>query len=127
MMTVIVTALKTLSFGCHFKTKSRHVIEFIGSSQSHVYTRCAYLGNDSLSGAIEFVEEVVSLDEELASVFLFRRCPLSPQNNRTMGALLLPRHTVHILYPKKKKQDQTEGRWSGDTLPYLKGSTRSSV
>lgn len=79
-----------------------------------VYTLCAYLGNDSLSCAVVFEEEVVSLDEELASVFLFRRCPLSPQNNRTLGALLLllRRHTVHPLY-KKKQPSGSNGREMG--------------
>lgn len=63
----------------------------------------AYLGNDGLSCAVVFEEEVVSLDEELAGVFLFCRCPLSPQNNRTMGALLL-QHTVPLLLKKNEKK-----------------------
>lgn len=72
----------------------------------------AHLGNNSLSCDIVFKEEVVSLDEELASVFLFRRCPPSPQDNRTVRALLL-QHTVYCLY-KKKHQNERERRWTGE-------------
>lgn len=60
-----------------------------------------YLGNDSLSCAIAFEEEVVSLYEELARVFLFTSCPLLPQNHRANGVLLIM-GTFHLLYKKKK-------------------------
>lgn len=67
----------------------------------------AHLGNNSLSCDIVFIEEVVSLDEELASVFLFRRCPPSPQDNRTVRALLL-QHTVYSLYKKNIRMKEKE-------------------
>lgn len=58
-----------------------------------------YLGNDSLSCAVVFKEEVVGLYVKLASVLLFRCCPLFPQNDRTVRALFL-RHAVYSLYKK---------------------------
>lgn len=67
----------------------------------------AHLGNNSLSCDIVFKEEVVSLDEELASVLLFRRCPPSPQDNRTVRALLL-QHTVYCLYKKNIRMKEKE-------------------
>lgn len=48
-----------------------------------------YLSDDSLSGAVVFVEQVVGLDEELTGVLLFPSRPPPPQDDRTMGALLL--------------------------------------
>lgn len=47
-----------------------------------------YLGDDSLSCAVVFVEEVVSLNKELTGIFLFTCCPLPPQNDRTIGIIL---------------------------------------
>lgn len=44
----------------------------------------AYLGYNSLSCSIVFKKEVVSLDKELTSVFLFGCRPFPPQNDRTM-------------------------------------------
>lgn len=72
-------------------------------SQFHIFCIGTYLGNNSLSCAVVFKKEVVSLDEELASVFFFCRCPLSPQNKRTLRALLL-QHTVFALNKKTNRQ-----------------------
>lgn len=60
------------------------------------YCEAVYLGDDSLSCAIVFKEQVVSLDEELAGVFLFPSSPLPPQDDWTMGALLV-HHTAYTL------------------------------
>lgn len=43
----------------------------------------ADLSDNSLSGAVVFKEEVVSLDIELTSVFLFGCRPLPPQDDGT--------------------------------------------
>lgn len=88
---------------------------FILQSCLHtVHTVCmaTYLGNNSLSCAVVFEEEVISLNEELAGILLFPCCSLPPQNDRTLGALLF-QHTVYILY-KNNRQDEAGRRWSGE-------------
>lgn len=52
--------------------------------KTSMHCMAGYLGNDSLSCAIVFKEEVIGLDEELAGVFLFPSCPLLSQNDRTI-------------------------------------------
>ena len=67
-----------------------------------------YLGNDSLSCAVVFKEEVVSLNEELARILLFPRCPLLPQNDRTVGVLVF-QHTVYTLYINNRQDEAGRG------------------
>lgn len=57
-------------------------IYFISSRWSHVSDSLCYLSNDSLSGLIILVEEVVGLNEKLAGVFLNLGHPLLPQQHR---------------------------------------------
>lgn len=47
-----------------------------------------YLSNDGLSGLVVLVEEVVSLNEKLAGVFLNLSHPLLPQQHRFIRARL---------------------------------------
>lgn len=76
----------------------------------------AYLGYNSLSCDIVFKKEVVSLDKELTSVFLFGCRPFPPQNDRTMWTLLF--QLCDFLFKKKlrMRQKKINCRWQNSKL-----------